>query len=277
MVYTEDAINAIEKEFGDMFDKSDDCRNKTKSDYQGYTNHGLLTNTMKEIDKSVSSVSNLAAKAAQSFYKHGNEMFDFDRKSAVEIETLNIPQDFVGNNSMEINYYNASILSKIDGKSVNDGKSTNEQEYDDSSAVAAESLFDMNKNKITEENEYDDTTIIGKSILGKVDGGTTNQKDLDDSTSIGNTNLKQVQGGQTNAQNYNDSISINNVNVGNVNNTSNDDEKKQGFDESTIVGESILGSAELDGKTSFGANPNAAFAAAQNLDISTDSEIEKDA
>ena len=246
IVYNEDIINEVNKRLNQLGEKSKDCSKKMVSNYSGLTSHGMLTETVGDLDKNFGSFQSVVSGTANSFLKHGTEMIDFDRKAALEIEGTQIPQDFVGNNSIEINYYNASILSKIDGKSTNDGKkSTEEKEYDDGTVVAAENLFDMSKKPNTNEKEYDDTTVIGKSILGGVKGGQTNQKEVDDSTSIGNVNLRSVNGGVTSQQSYDGSVSVNNVNLGGVNGGNT---VSQDFDESTVIGESILGNINSNKK-----------------------------
>lgn len=244
IVYNEDIINEVNKRLNQLGEKTKDCSKKMVNNYSGMTSHGMLTETVKDLNKGFTSSADFMSSTAGTFLKHGSDMIDFDRTLALEIEDTLIPQDFVENNSIEINYYNASILSKIDGKELSKDKNTEEAEYDDGTVVAGENLFDMTK-KDTVEKSYDDTSIIGKSILGGVNGGQTDQRNLDDSTSIGNTKLGTVNGGTTSEQNYNSNVSINNVNLSGVDGG---ETRQQEFDESTIIGESILGNVNDEKK-----------------------------
>ena len=246
IVYDEDIINEVNKRLVRLGEKSNDCNTKMTSNYAGYTSHGILSEPLNDLNKNFNSFESVVSSTANSFLKHGSEMIDFDRKAALEIDNVNIPQDFVGNNSMEINYYNASILSKVDGKSVNNGeKTTEESKLDDSTVIASEELFDINKRKDTDKKEYDETTVIGKSILGSLDGGETTQKEFDDSTTVGNIKLKNINEGQTEEKKYNDAVSINNVGLNSLNGGTT---VKQDFDDSTVIGESILGSVNSNNK-----------------------------
>ena len=241
IVYDEDIFNEVCKRLDRLGEKTQECSQKMNSNFSSYTSRGMLSETVKNLGDNFTSTENAFSDTKNSTQR-GFEMFKDERNGASEIEGIIVPQDFVGNNAIEINYYNASILSKIDGRSVNDGKGAKESEYDDSTVIAAENIFDMNKNKDTDEKKYDDTSVVGKSILGSINNGDqTDQRVYDDSTTVGNINLRNINESQTKERAYNDAVSINNIGLTNINGgvTS-----QQNFDNSTVIGKSILGSID---------------------------------
>lgn len=239
IVYDEDIFNEVCKRLNQLEEKSKNCTQNMKSNFSSYNAHEMLNDPVNEVNNSLSSQEKITAETEQSF-QNGYGMFDDERKGTQDIENIIVPQDFVGNNAIEINYYNSTILSKIDGKSVNSGKDAKESVYDDGTVIASEELFDINKKKDTGEEEYDDTSVIGKSILGSINNGAeTDERAYDDSTSVGNVKLRNINEGQTTEKSYNDAVQINNVGLTGVNGGST---VKQDFDDSSVIGQSILGS-----------------------------------
>ena len=235
ITFDEDVYKEFGKRTNELSQKTQDCSDRMMNDYSRYTSHGMLNETVKDLGKGFNNSSSVLASTANNFLKHGDEMFSFDRKTASSVNSMEMPQDFVGSNSSEIHSFNATILSKLDDKAVSKDKNTEEQEFDDSSIVAAKDLFDMNENENTEEKAYDDTTIIGKSVLGSVNGGDTIQKEIDESTTISNTNLNGVKDGDTKEQEFDDSTVIGESVLGDINAEEDDDEKKQVVDVDKIV------------------------------------------
>lgn len=268
--YNEELNNELNKRLIQMREKTEQCAQKMVNNYSGYTSRGILSETVNDLNKNFNSLGDVTTTTANSFLKHGSEMIDYDKSVAVEINGMDIPHDFEEENAIEINTYNATILSKLDSKSISKDKNTDEQNIDESTVIASTDIFNMNEGN-TKERKYDDTTVIGESILGRVNGGTTKEQDLDASTSISNVYLNGVQGGNTTEQNYNDSSIISNVNLNEIKggNTT-----EQSYDDTTVVGESILGSINSDKNDTKMANVDEAVAAIEQHyeDIKKDEE-----
>ena len=86
-----------------------------------------------------------------------NEGMYADDSLATKADELFISHDFVGNNSMEINVYNKSILGKVDGTSVNEGeKSLTNAHVDESTVIGQkENLVDVTKGATVEQHAKD--------------------------------------------------------------------------------------------------------------------------
>ena len=159
--------------------------------------------------------------------KYGKEfvsnLFAEERSEANLIAGVMIPKDFVAEDASEINYYNSVLLSKIDGKSVNEGQTTKKVNDIDESSVVKEALTDINNN-VTENQVYDaSSTITGQSVLENINGNKTEEKTYDDTSRVSNQQLSNISGNTTQGQMYNDM--------------------------STIVGQSILGNINAEKET----------------------------
>ena len=230
--------------------------------------------------KSIISEATLLRNGAQS-------MSDTDNALASEFDkSFSPPLDFTANNVMDTNKFNATIIGKVDGTSVNEGHKTEKASEIDETTVAAKALTDISGDQ-TKAQTYDDTTIIGKSILGNISGDQTKAQTYDDSTSIGNTKLKSanlnqnldeqvyddssninrnvlqnMNGAQSVAQTYDDSSNINRNVLQNMNGAQS---VAQTYGDSTVIGKSILGSINKNagaGTSSF--DDDAIAAAVEN-------------
>lgn len=264
--YNEDVLNEYTKKVKEYSVAVEERQKQMLRDYKGLTSHGMCTETMSDLSNNFTSVASLGISTANSFAKHGGEMFNLDKSLAQEINDLTVPQDFVENNSIQINTYNVSILSKIDGQSVNEGQKTEKVDEIADSVVAAQDLTNI-KDDQTQKQEYDDTTVVGKSILGNIRGDQTQKQDYDSSTSVGNTNLKDITGEQAKEEEYDSSSSIQEQRLSGVKNSqtetseydSSSSIQEQGlrgvknsqtqtseYDASSVIGQSILGSIKTD-------------------------------
>ena len=82
-----------------------------------------------------------------------NEGLYTDDSLGNKADELDISHDFVGNNSMEINTYNQTILEKIDGKSINEGeKSLTNAHVDESTNINKASLVDITTGATVEQH-----------------------------------------------------------------------------------------------------------------------------
>ena len=148
-----------------------------------------------------------------------NEGMYADDSLAKKMDELYISHDFVGNNSMEINSYNMSILGKVDGMSVNEGEKTlTNANIDESTNINKEGLVDIttgatveqhakeieginkennfvqiNKESDVSVNEITDESNVHEEMLANInkDGGTLEQH-LEDNYSVQEQQLKDI-------------------------------------------------------------------------------------
>lgn len=180
----------------------------------------VVANDIRKDSESAEGMMNDSSKIGKEFISN---FFAEERSEANAIDGMSIPKDFVTENAAEVNYYNSVLLSKIDGKSVNEGHTTEKAKDIDDSSVVHEALTDINNN-VTQEQTYDkSTSISGQSVLGNINGNTTQEKTYDDSSQISGKQLGDISGNTTSQQQFNN--------------------------ESTIVGQSILGNINAAGDT----------------------------
>ncbi len=241
-----------------------------KGKFAPATNVGLMNNQVKTISKQMGAISNSMSSIQNIVSKHGGQMFDFDKSMAKKVDDIEIPTDFLANNSIEVNQYNRFLLGKIDGRTVNEGESSKEfeeiQEYD----VSGENLTNISGN-VTELQNYDSSSVIGRSVLGKIDGDVTKLQHYDDGSSVQKSNMVNISGDSTTAQEYDASSNVQKSNMVNIsgdsttaqeydassnvqksamNDINHNQTEQQSLDESTVIGRSVLGSVNANATAS---------------------------
>lgn len=222
-----------------------DNQGKMKNDFQGIVNNGLADQTVGDLNNSFDSLSGVLSDTGNVFDKFTNSIFDDEVKQASEISSMKIPSDFLADNATEVNYYNSVLLSKIDGKSVNEGNTTQKVNDVDDSDVVREALNDINNN-VTQGQEYDKTSsIVGQSILENINGNTTEAKTYDDASQVSSNTIRNISGNTTQMQSLNSGSSIVGESLlGNI--SGNGEVKKQTFDDSAIAGAVLNQESEDD-------------------------------
>ena len=232
------------------------------SKFTGAINAGLLGDSIGAITNQLSMISASISNVQGIMTKHSNEMFTYDRTMAKMAEEIEIPTDFLANDSAEVNQYARTLLGKIDGTSVNEGQTAKEFKEIDESTVSAEGLRNITGQDAKEE-VYDDSSVVGKSILGNITSGDTVQQTYDDSVSVQGSALADINNNQTEQQTYDDSVSVQGSKLSNI--SGNQTEQKE-YDESTVIGKSILGQVNSNNATKQQElDVTSAIAAAQNL------------
>lgn len=213
--------------------------------FSGATNSGLMGTSVSTVARQMGALSSSIGNIQGIINKHSNQMFGYDRTMAKMANDIEIPQDFLANNSMEVNTYNRTLLGKIDGKSVNEGETATEFKEIDDSTVVRESLSDIRGTDSVEE-KYDASSIIGKSVLGNISGNQTEAQNYDDKVSVQRANMENISGDQTKAQDYDDKVSVQKANMQNI---SGNQTQQQQLDESTVIGKSVLGNVNKNSET----------------------------
>lgn len=213
------AVNGLEKCSTNMENTGKSIPNK----FRGMKNTGLFGTGINTINKQVNSITNSLFNVKTIVRKHSNEMFELDRKMAEKASEIEIPQDFVKNDSRQTNTFNDILMEKIDGRSVNEGGELRDtKEMDESIIANKQELTDITSSGQTKEEKLDDSTIIiGKENMQNInnDGGTVEQK-LNDASNIAFQAINNINNAQNlSEQTLDNTTSINNrVVLNNINN-----------------------------------------------------------
>ena len=210
-------------------------------DFKNHLEAGVLTNSIRVGEEGMATIFQAIDNTSKIMRKHTEDMKEYDLALAKKASELAIPQDFLNENATSINTYNRSILAKIDGRSVNEGKASTAFNEIDESAIAAEGLLDITK-QATQQQKYDETSSVSH-----------------------NNNMKDITSDKTQQEQKisEDSIIGKSV-LGDIN--KGDNQQQQNIDESSVIGKSMLGNIST-GTTSQVQNiDTSAFAAAQILE-----------
>ena len=218
----EESISAKRRVAADLNDKKSGVRTNFATLYNiGKFTTGLngMQRGMAEIAGEFEYISNID----QSFV---NEGMYADASLSKKADELFISHDFVGNNSMEINSYNKSILGKVDGTSVNAGEKTlTNAHVDEKTKIAKkQSLTDLTTGATVEQHAKDIEGITKEDKFADVTKGATTEQHAKDIEGI------------TREDSF-----------GNINKESDVSVRK--IDEGTTVQEKSLGSINKDGGT----------------------------
>ena len=173
-----------------------------KKDFQNLVNTGLTGDSVGKIGNQMVAITNSISNVKNIIQKHSSQMFSFDRSVAKKIEDIDIPQDFVANDSSSVNYYTQTLLGKIDGQSVNEGQESHMFKEIDDSVVNAEKLTDIRGTDSKEEKYDARSSIGGQSILGNISGDTTKEQHYDSSSSVSKATMENISGNVTEQQHY---------------------------------------------------------------------------
>ncbi len=213
--------------------------------FSSATSVGFLTNSVSQISKQINSIASSLSNISGTIKKQSAQMFEYDRSMAQMADAIEIPKDFLAENSMEVNQYNMTLLGKIDGKSVNEGEQAKKFNEIDESTIAAEGLVNITKAD-TQKQEYDASSVIGKSVLGDISGNQTEAQTYDASSNVARSNVENINKNQTEEQTYDASSSVSKSNLSNI---SGNQTEQQKLDETTTIGSSVLGNINKNDAT----------------------------
>ncbi len=231
-----------------------DARDTSSSSFTGMKNAGFFSKGFSEINKQIGSLGKSIGNVGSTISSQASDVFQMDRTYADKAAEIEIPLDFVGNNSMAINEYNQSILEKLDGESVNEGDEntekvdevkdsmigaeqglwdqttddTNKQKYDEEVSIKEEEkLWNQNNANGMAEVRRDDSSTVSTEELANVNkaGGDVEQN-IDSTTSLTGSILGNIAkgGGDTKAQ-LNDATSISLEQLASLNNAGGKDKQ----------------------------------------------------
>lgn len=211
LVINPDEMNTAVSGYNQLAARLGEAKSSVGSGFTGMRDAGFFSNGLKEMSKQLGAISKTVGNVGKSISKQTSQMLELDTALAKKASEIEIPQDFVANNSMAMNEYNKSLLEKLDGKSVNEGASTTEKpaevedsimkgklQLDDitSGALGQQALQDNlegNKQQLDNINHaggeemqnVDDTRTFDKEHLANINnGGGTAQQQIDGSTTV---------------------------------------------------------------------------------------------
>ena len=195
----EDSMNNTISGLNRCYTDAESTGKDIPKNFAGVSKSGLFDMGVDTIQKQVGNITNSLFNVKNIVNKHSNEMFNMDVGMARAAQNIEIPQDFVTNETSQINTYNRFLLEKIDGRAVTDGQTLNDiAPVTSASGIASqEALGNINNNVATEQEKLDTNTgVIAQSLGGIDNANVTAEQKLNEATKIvsealGNINKNQ--------------------------------------------------------------------------------------
>ena len=185
IVLNEEELDGITTSLSSSFKSVSNTRDGINPSFSGAVNAGLLGNSIGTISNQMTSISDSINNTQGLIKEYKEQLLTYDNNMATKIDNIEIPKDFLANNSSKVNTYTQSLLSKIDGKSVNLGGSANDTYDTFESSISDKALTDISNGSI-DKNEYDDSSSIDvKDAITDINNtSTTELSSYDDNSSI---------------------------------------------------------------------------------------------
>ena len=182
---------------------------------------GLFGDGVDKINKQINSLSKSLFNVKNIVSKNSNEMFEMDRQLAYIAEDIEIPQDFTKNNSMFTTEFNNMIMSKNDGRAVEEGQPLSSiPQVSSTSSIEQTTLGNINNQESTNQVEYNNNILGTKQELGNINNNqSTTEQQLREQFSTTKTNIGNINNNQSIAeQQLREQFSTTKTNIGNINN-----------------------------------------------------------
>lgn len=200
----EDEINDISNYLGKNADNISNASGKFKSGFSSMSKVGLFSNGINKIGNQLNAISGCIKDVQQSVIKQNDNLKNTEDLLANQAQDIEIPLDFVKNDTSTSVAIQTGSLSKDDGKSVTEGNNSEnidfkfeetitynnklqniineyeqkEQEYSDNYTKNLIDLENITSNVDQEEQKYDDSTIIQQKELSNINNG--NEQNITD-------------------------------------------------------------------------------------------------
>lgn len=156
-------------------------------------NSGLIDNAIDTVQDQMDSLSGALLNVKNIVQKHSTQMFEMDRQLSKIASNIEIPQDFVKNDTMKTNSFDQMLIEKMDGQSVNNGSNLRDTKPLDESSVAGVNLGNIKNGNKNDEQMYDETMTIQKENLNTISKDSNlDEKKLDASTGISSVAVKNI-------------------------------------------------------------------------------------
>ena len=245
-----------------MYDAADQCSGISNGmggaydnmggSFIGMKSAGMFTQGFADIQGQIGSLGTSIGQVSKMVNEHTDSIRGLDEQGVKEVEQILVPQDFVANNSMQINEFNKSILEKIDGKHVDSNAAEGQVEGVGESIVKKVQTLDDVTTAATQKQNYDERVSISKEqeLANISNPNGTDEQHINESTNIaGQEKLANINNGEGLAnQKIDESTVLRSVGLGNI--SKQDAVSKQAVDATYAgVGNASLGQVSTGGPT----------------------------
>ena len=150
---------------------SSTCENINPS-FSGAVSVGLLGNSVGTISDQMGSIYKSIDNVKTAIDEFTVLFMTYDKDMATKINDIDIPNDYLANDSSTVNTYSEVALQKYDGESVNDGNDASGLYTLDDSSINKTKIYDISTSGLTYQS-YDDESSISKETLGDIDKVST--------------------------------------------------------------------------------------------------------
>ena len=194
LVINPDEMNDAVSGYNHLAARLGQARSSVSSGYTGMRDAGFFSNGLKEIGKQLGAISKTVGNVGKSISNQTRGMLELDAALATKASEIEIPNDFVANNSMALNEYNKSLLEKLDGKSVNEGNETTEKpaEVEDSVIAGKLDLTDITSAALGQQELQDNLDGTKQQLDNINHTGGEEMQHVDDSRSFDKEQLVNI-------------------------------------------------------------------------------------
>lgn len=194
--------------------------NEISSNFAPLNRAGLFAQGINGIKNNISKVSSSISSLKNIVINETDKMKTLEQNLANKASQIEVPRDFIVNDTATVYNYNEKILDKQDGKSVNEGLELKEENIEFNSSIEYNKKLSniFNDNKILENklNDYDLNNIRLNNIRN---GNNLERQIYDDNSIIAKENLYDVQNNNNLvSQNIDNSTLIARETLKNINN-----------------------------------------------------------
>ena len=185
MSYNSDSLAQTNGAIGQASTKAADAQNIASSGFSGMntlfgSGLGAIGSQLGSLQGSLSNIQGIMSRQTEA-------MFTMDEVLAKAADAIDVPQDFVKNESNRFTEYHDMLLEKLDGESVNKGKEDHVEGKIDDTIIAGEALGDITTSTEAKEEVYDATSSIAgqKAMSNITTGGGAERQTYNADSAIG--------------------------------------------------------------------------------------------
>ena len=236
MVVNSDELYEVSSDLSRNNNIAIETGDRINPDFSGAVKVGLLGDSINVISDQMSSISHSVGTVSTLIDQFSSHLVEYDDNMAKKIEEIEIPEDFLAEDSAEVNTYLQTLVTKIDGMSINDG--TGAQEFDKSddsiieesnlkqlseedasvalqeqeSEIEKESISDINDSNTVLDTTYDDSSILQENfmLIDMIPRSMLGPMEFDDSTLIKDETITDINDNNASSPQYEETDFIDN-------------------------------------------------------------------
>lgn len=222
---SEQEMNELAYGLGKTLTNTEDTASSMSSDFAGFKKTGLLSGAVDTIQKNINQVSQMGMTVRKKIMNQTASTFEIETMLANKMDGIEVPQDFVKNDTRKYNSIDDIVLNKKDDKAINannaqsafneiaDNSIKEEQRLKDITGEQAHAFNEIADNSIKKEhelkditgedsrefNEIADNSIKEEQALGNITGVTSEEfKEIDDNSIKDEEKLSNISENETN-------------------------------------------------------------------------------